>query len=220
MVPNLSKSETKNSVPTHGAYYIDYQSNTPSTENHTYTYAKAFIVVIAPQNLESSPMIFILKNVDTPTQRICASWCQTSLGVETIEDESHVLYVCDLHSKQRSKQVKNLSRIPLIIEMSTESTDPSNNNETNLKDYLMEILSPYSTVSVIPQNHQSLHIHCHRSLNIQPNTPQYIQFQERRSYAVNCACTSTILLSIWLEARELFIIKALMLTMALFSSLL
>ena len=24
MVPNLSKSETKNSLPTHGAYYIDY----------------------------------------------------------------------------------------------------------------------------------------------------------------------------------------------------
>ena len=27
MVPNLSKSETKNSLPTHGAYYIDYCSN-------------------------------------------------------------------------------------------------------------------------------------------------------------------------------------------------
>ena len=37
-------------------------------------------------------------------QRICA-WCQISLGVETIEDESHVLYVCDLYSKQRSKLV-------------------------------------------------------------------------------------------------------------------
>ena len=24
LVPNLSKSETKNSLPTHGAYYIDY----------------------------------------------------------------------------------------------------------------------------------------------------------------------------------------------------
>ena len=118
-------------------------------------------------------------------QRICA-WCQISLGVETIEDESHVLYVCDLYSKQRSKLVKNLSQMPLI-EMSTEITDSSNINETNLKDYFMEILSPYSTV--IPQNHQSLHIHCHRSLNIQPSTPQYTQFQERRSYAVNCACT-------------------------------
>ena len=107
-------------------------------------------------------------------QRICA-WCQTSLGVETIEDESHVFYVCDLYSKQRSKLVKKLSQMPLI-EMSTEITDPSNINETNLKDYLMEILSPYSTV--IPQNHQSLHIHCHCSLNIQPNTPQYNQFQE------------------------------------------
>ena len=57
-----------------------------------------------------------------------------------------------------------------LIEMSTEITDSSNINETNLKDYFMEILSPYSTV--IPQNHQSLHIHCHRSLNIQPSTPQ------------------------------------------------
>ena len=74
-----------------------------------------------------------------------------------------------------------------LIETSTRITDPININETNLKDYLMEILSPYSTV--IPQNHQSHHIHCHRSLNIQPNTQQYIQFQERRSYAVNCACT-------------------------------
>ena len=118
-------------------------------------------------------------------QRICA-WCQTSLGVETIENESHVLYVCDLYSKQRSKLVKNLSQMPLI-ETSTRITDPFNINELNLKDYLMEILSPYSTV--IPQNHQSHHIHCHRSLNIQPNTQQYIQFQERRSYAVNCACT-------------------------------
>ena len=45
-----------------------------------------------------------------------------------------------------------------LIEMSTEITDPNNINKTNLKDYLnMEILSPYSTV--IPQNHQSLHIH-------------------------------------------------------------
>ena len=35
----------------------------------------------------------------------------------------------------------------------------------------------------------TFHIHCHRSLNIQPYIPQYIQFQERRSYAVNCACT-------------------------------
>ena len=63
-----------------------------------------------------------------------------------------------------------------LIEMSTEITDPRNINETNLKDYLMEILSPYSTV--IPQNHQSLHIHCHRSLNIQPSTPSIFNFKK------------------------------------------
>ena len=27
MVPDLSKSETKNSLPTHGAYYIDYKGH-------------------------------------------------------------------------------------------------------------------------------------------------------------------------------------------------
>ena len=73
-----------------------------------------------------------------------------------------------------------------LIEMSTEITDTSNIiiNVTNLKGHLIEILSPNSTLSVNPQNHQSLHIHCHRSLNIQPNTPQYIQFQERHSFAL------------------------------------
>ena len=115
---------------------------------------------------------------------------QTSLGLEIIEDESHVLYVySDLYSKQRSKLVKDLTELPLI-EMSTEITDSSNINETNLNYHLTKIVSPYSTLSVNLQNYQSLHIHCHRSLDIQPNTPQYIQFQENRSYAVNyCVCT-------------------------------
>ena len=55
------------------------QSNTPSTENPTYTYAKLSLVVIAPQNLESAPMISTLKKVDTPTPPVSKEYV---LGVK------------------------------------------------------------------------------------------------------------------------------------------
>ena len=44
-------------------------------------------------------------------QRTC-SWCKTSMGLDVIESENHVLYECDLYSKHRSKLISNLNNIP------------------------------------------------------------------------------------------------------------
>ena len=122
-------------------------------------------------------------------QRIC-SWCKNSLDLVTVEDESHVLYECSLYSQQRSKLISNLLKMPSIEIEGDGPIGSLDVNEFNLKDNLMSILSPNSPNSSIgEQTPQCLDIHNPRTLMIEPNTPHYSKFMERRSYAVNCVCT-------------------------------
>ena len=125
-------------------------------------------------------------------QRIC-TWCESSLGLKIIENENHVLYECDLYSKLRSKLIFNLNNIPFTTSES-ESTSPShglNINSSNFKLHLMSILSPNHPIANAQNSASDWHkeIHDHRTLNIRFNTPAYITFYKRRSYAVNNICT-------------------------------
>ena len=45
---------------------------------------------------------------NTPREKRICMWCKTSMGVETVEDEAHVLFNCDLYEKYRSKLIKNV----------------------------------------------------------------------------------------------------------------
>ena len=77
MVPNLSKSETKNSVPTHGAYYIDYLEVFPWVINNYFSKltsimdiffsckAKAYLVISEIRNRDGM-------NVGTRELRVCS----------------------------------------------------------------------------------------------------------------------------------------------------
>ena len=115
--------------------------------------------------------------------RVC-SWCKTSMGLSTVEDENHFLYECDLYSKIRSKFITNINKVPKTGDCGKLSPNV-NITMSNIKTHLMNILSPNKIADHQPRDMLS---NCH---NTQPNsnTTTSISSQERRSYAVNCICT-------------------------------
>ena len=126
--------------------------------------------------------------------RIC-SWCDSSMGVKTIENENHMLYECDFYSKLRSKLMSNLNNIPFSFTPDESGIIPSSHvfdiNPLNLKHHLMSILSPNNPN---PSGDNSMgdwrkELHSHQALNIKFKSPSYFTFYERRSYAVNNVCT-------------------------------
>ena len=119
-------------------------------------------------------------------ERIC-SWCKTSMGQSKIEDESHVLFECDLYSTLRSKLITNLNKTPSLdhyesIQVTHESLKLT--TSTLNKVNLMSILSPYCMDTDL-----KTFIHPCQIPEIKPKSPAFTSLLERRAYAINCICT-------------------------------
>ena len=109
-------------------------------------------------------------------ERIC-TWCKTTLGQNIIEDEKHTLFDCDLYSTIRINLIENLNkyrdeRRPLI-------------SHSNLKDYLMQTLSPHCSHS----NNISSSTANTNSLNNPPQLNDTKSPDERRTCSINSICT-------------------------------
>ena len=109
-------------------------------------------------------------------ERIC-TWCKTTLGQNIIEDEKHTLFDCDLYSTIRTNLIENLNkyrdeRRPLI-------------SHSNLKDYLMQTLSPHCSHS----NNISSSTSNINSLNNPPQLNDTKSPDERRTCSINSICT-------------------------------
>ena len=64
-------------------------------------------------------------------ERIC-TWCNTSMGAKIVEDESHMLYECDMYEDIRAKLITRLNRSPPI-----QNTHPNNPELTRFIDQLI-----------------------------------------------------------------------------------
>ncbi len=118
-------------------------------------------------------------------QRNC-EWCKTSMGLDTIENETHFLFNCDLYQDLRIKLINNLKKLPRIAECEIIDTN-INLFPKDLKSTLLQFLSPYGP-ECQPTSPIS-HIHSHSDLMIEPNTPAFTSFLERRRYVISCVCT-------------------------------
>ena len=120
--------------------------------------------------------------------RIC-TWCNTSMGATIIEDESHMLYECDLYEDIRAKLITRLNRSPPV-----QNTHPNNPELTlfidqqALRTNLMNILSPYTTSNINYNPADSYNIH-HKPLSIKPTALIEQKLNYRRSYIVLSSVT-------------------------------
>ncbi len=108
------------------------------------------------------------------------------MGIDTIENETHFLFNCDLYQDLRTKLINNLKKSPHIAEC--EIIDTNINFSTNdLTSSLLQLLPPNGPEcqSTSPISH----IHSHTNLMIDTNTPAFTSFLERRSYVISCVCT-------------------------------
>ena len=108
------------------------------------------------------------------------------MGLDVTEDESHMLFHCDLYTEQRSKLLANLNKSPQLSGVDS-TTSTTNFDLKNLKMHLMPLLSPNVPESQAPSS--NLNIHSHSDLNIASNTPAFTLFEKKRSYVINCVCT-------------------------------
>ena len=75
-------------------------------------------------------------------ERIC-TWCKTSMDLNTIEDENHLLYTCDLYSRDRRKLISRLNRSP---PNNIDTPTSTNHSTTLIQHQLMTLLGdPTST---------------------------------------------------------------------------
>ena len=121
--------------------------------------------------------------------RFCP-WCQTSMGIEQVENEEHMLYNCDLYSKNRSKLISRLNNIPFNYPRSEVNAQSHifNLNTTNLRDQLKHILSP-NLIEDTMSEEWIKSMHCPRTITKDPKSHLQICFQNRRSYAITSICT-------------------------------
>ena len=104
------------------------------------------------------------------------------MGATIIEDESHMLYECDLYEDKRAKLITRLNRSPPI-----QNIHPNNPELTlfidqqALRTNLMNMLSPYKTSNI-----NDIH---NKPLSIKPTALIEQKLDYRRSYILNCICT-------------------------------
>ena len=113
------------------------------------------------------------------------------MGATIIEDESHMLYECDLYEDIKANLITRLNRSTPI-----QNTHPNNPELTlynfidqqALRTNLIDMLSPYTTSNINDNPADSKNIH-HKPLSIKPTALIEQKLNYRRSYIVNCICT-------------------------------
>ena len=77
----------------------------------------------------------------TREDRVC-KWCLLTLNSRLVEDEHHVLYVCDLHSRSRNKLVTDLQNAPSLTPVGQHISTHADHGF--IKDNLMNLISPHT----------------------------------------------------------------------------
>ena len=123
-------------------------------------------------------------------ERHC-KWCKVSMGSETIEDENHFLYECDLYNDLRTKLITSLNKSPRIDYNGTDSSHHHlHMNRITLKPNLMSLLSPHINSNISTNNINMFNLH-HKAL-LSNNIHSYINTNEGKtnihahSYILNC----------------------------------
>ena len=130
---------------------------------------------------------------NTPRDKRTCHWCKVSLGSEIIEDEKHVLHICDLYADLRTKLITNLNKSPTIQSINTADAQFQLNidNHTTLESHLMSILSPYKTHEVNTTSTNMFNFHhkaitnCFTTIGTEERTAAL----HRRTYIINCIGT-------------------------------
>ena len=130
----------------------------------------------------------------TPKEMRICHWCKISMGANNIENESHLLFECDLYADLRAKLITRLNY------SSSSITNSSNNHSTifnlnvdtlSLKSNFMKILSPNTIhdITEAPTDQYNSH---HKTLaynNRNASKPEIESIINHRSYIINCLCT-------------------------------
>jgi hypothetical protein len=118
------------------------------------------------------------------------------MNLEIIEDESHVLFYCDLYQKHRMRLTNCLNKAFEISNHSliqTSQIAEDTITSVNLKSYLMPILSPNTQLIPSEEHHEikrvSDSIHTIDDFNLNIDESLTIALKERQSYVVNCVST-------------------------------
>ena len=84
----------------------------------------------------------------TPKESRICHWCNTSMGVKTVENENHVLFECDLYANLRSKLITRLNKAPKITDIETNLPTNLIINNTKLQENFMNMLPPFSVSEI------------------------------------------------------------------------
>ena len=134
---------------------------------------------------------------EIPRESRFCNWCKTSMRVEVIESENHVLFECDLYADLRAKLISQLNKSPEEYNKEFKSLSPPpppqslNINKQSLKVNFMKILSPYTTKNFDPTPIDQFSNH-HTSATNKNNKISQTEkniLALRRSYLINCVCT-------------------------------
>ena len=111
-------------------------------------------------------------------ERFC-KWCQISLSANLVENESHMLYTCDMYCELRTKLVNTLNNSP----NSNDSPSTSHiivSSPLHLENSLMILLSPHVTTH-FEETDPLMHHHLTTICNAKPHSLKVKQ----RSYIMN-----------------------------------
>lgn len=129
-------------------------------------------------------------------ERFC-KWCLLSMNVHIIEDEKHVLFQCDLHSKARYKFINDLSKAPSDTEIGRQLA--LNITLNTPESYLMHLISP-NVQSINELDHDKFIQH--HKIPMNKNNPEYEPLVNLRSHICNTACA---FINRCFENRKIFI---------------
>ena len=113
-------------------------------------------------------------------QRTC-HWCNTSMGVGTVECERHFLFECDMYASLREKLTRRLNTFSL-----DSNTSPLISNNGALRENLMHLLSPYTSDNLNEADTNKFNTH-HK--NVLYSTHDTEARKQHQSYIINCICS-------------------------------
>ena len=122
--------------------------------------------------------------INLPREKRTCLWCQTTLGQDYIEDESHFLFNCDLYQGLRNKLIANLNKNPVDTQNIPSQFIDMNLNITssNIQHSLMSLLSPNVDNN---QNNPTVHPE-----HLPKNHSQELDLMHsKRAYLISCICS-------------------------------
>ena len=118
-------------------------------------------------------------------QRVC-HWCNTSMGMEIVECENHLLFDCDMYATLRDKLITRLNNIPNTYINPDIDTPIDIINNDSLRLNLMNLLSPYTTNNLNEAETNQFNAHHKLALTTKQDNELH---KKRQSCIINCICS-------------------------------